>query len=54
MSYQKIMDSKWIFEMMTLCLLAKENKRGGLKKNVIVMSKSKIKNKPPFNENFKD
>jgi hypothetical protein len=47
MSFKKRMDSLWTFEMMTLCLSHIENENFELKKNVKVISKSKLKNRPP-------
>jgi len=40
------MDSLWIFEMMTLCLSQTKNEKHELK-NVIIISKLKLKNRPP-------
>jgi hypothetical protein len=42
----KKMNSLWIFEMMTLCVSHMENEKCGLKKNVIKISKLKLKNRP--------
>jgi hypothetical protein len=41
------MDSFWTFEMMTQCLTHTENEECGLKKYVILISKLKLKNRPP-------
>jgi hypothetical protein len=43
MNFKKKIDSLWTFEMMTLCLSHIENGKCGLKKYVIVISKSKLK-----------
>jgi hypothetical protein len=50
MSFKKREDSLWTFEMMTLCLSHTKNEKCGLKKYVIVISKLKLKNRPPQNE----
>jgi hypothetical protein len=47
MSFKKRMDSLWTFEMITLCLSHIENENFELKKYVIVISKLKLKNRPP-------
>ncbi len=47
MNFKKRMDSLWTFEIMTLCLSHTENENCGLKKYVIVISKLKLKNRPP-------
>jgi hypothetical protein len=47
MSFEKRVDSLWTFEMMTLCLSLTKNEKCGLKKYVIVISKLKLKNRPP-------
>jgi hypothetical protein len=41
MSFKKIIDSLWTFEMMTLCLSHIENEKYGFKKYVIVILKLK-------------
>jgi len=43
MNLKKRMDSFWTFEMMTLCLLHIENKKMWIQKNVLVISKLKLK-----------
>ncbi len=45
--FKKRMDLLWTFEMMTLCLSHIENEKCGFKKYVIVISKLKLKNRPP-------
>jgi hypothetical protein len=47
MSFKKEIDSLWTFEMITLCLSHIENENCGFKKYVIVISKLKLKNRPP-------
>jgi hypothetical protein len=46
MSFKKRMDSLWTFEMMTQCLSHTENEKW-IQKYVIVISKSKLKRRPP-------
>jgi len=43
MSFKKGMDSLLTFEMMTLCFSHTRNENCGFKKNVIVISKLKLK-----------